>query len=1046
MLDTGASCSILRKSLLNKNALILSELKVNIKGISNKIVPTLGLVYGTLKIARKNIMADFQVINDVDFPTNYDCIIGMNLLKNSIINNVSNVLEIENCKIPMLDYDDAQHICEKINSEKTYNLNLIQKKDLVKENNIFKVFNYNELNNVVSENTENIQTINRFELIKSEINLSHLDDSKSKDILNLIEEFSNIFHLKSEKLTVTNTIVHEIPTLMDKPVFVKPYRIPTVLTDECNKILKELIKNDCITPSTSSYNSPMFLIPKKDYLPNNDLIENKEHKKIQPQRLVIDYRLLNKQTEVQKYPSPNIDEILHSIGKSKYYTCVDCTQSFHQILIAPQDRHKTAFSTPYGKWEWKKMPFGLSGAPITFQKLMDTILCGLQGLELFCYMDDIVVHSETFAQHLYKLRKLFEILRKHNIKLQPGKTQFFKSELNFLGFIINENGYKVDARKICAVKNFKQPVKMVQVQSFLGLTNYFRKFIPKYSDIIEPLINLTRKNVQFKWNEKCESSFEQLKNVLISEPILTFPDMTLPYIVQCDASNYAIGGILMQYVDGKNKVIAYGSRVLSLTEKNYSIYDREALAVYYCICEVFKPYIYNKSVIVQSDQQALITLMNAQLGKNTPRITRWKIELQSVVPDLKIVHIAGKLNLSDVLSRIVSSDAQCIIVQNKNDLNFPKIEYINVKPDNKSLNQNISCVNLITRSSAKAVEQESKVEFFKFQQLLNENKIKLQNNVSVVQSKIEDLLQVKVYFIEENLNSLPKNLVDLVHKSRNKEKIFMIKDCIFVVYKSNSQEKTTKENIFYFLQQLFKFVNNNNLSEIAILGINEISIPNFMFNLMISYVFTNINVIICEDSVEEILDIDKKNKIIEYYHDSPIGGHGGLKKTYRRIKAKYSWKGLKKDVQNYIKTCLKCQLNKNKRKTKIPLKITSYSENVFQRLYIDIVGPIIATENSNCYILTMMDELTRYLVAVPLKKIDAITVADALVNNFILVYGAPKEILSDQGSQFMSQVFKNVCKLFKIKKINCSAYHPASNGALERVHRTINNIIKNNII
>ena len=246
--------------------------------------------------------------------------------------------------------------------------------------------------------------------------------------------------------------------------------------------------------------------------------------------------------------------------------------------MSPEDSHKTAFSTPYGHYEFDRMPFGLKNAPATFQRLMDLVLTGIQGTELFVYLDEIVLYANSLEEHEEKFNKLMERLTAANLKLQPDKCEFLRPEVAYLGHIIDKEGIRPEPKKL-GVKKFPIPKNSKNIKQFLGLAGYYRRFIDGFSKIATPLNQLLKKDVKFNWSEKQQEAFERLKEKLCEEPLLQRPDFTQPFILTSDASGFAIGGILSQGKIGKDKPIAYTSGSLNDCERKYDTYEKEALAI-----------------------------------------------------------------------------------------------------------------------------------------------------------------------------------------------------------------------------------------------------------------------------------------------------------------------------------------------------------------------------------------------------------------------------------------------------------------------------------
>lgn len=262
-------------------------------------------------------------------------------------------------------------------------------------------------------------------------------------------------------------------------------------------------------------------------------------------------------------------------------------------------------------YEFERMPFGLKNAPATFQRLMDLVLSGLQGQELFVYMDNIVIYATSLEEHERKFNLLIDRLRKANLKLQPDKCEFLKTEVTYLGHVIGKNGVKPDPKRLEAVKHFPRPKTTKNIKQFLELAGYYRRFIPSFSNLAKSLTNLLKNDTPFEWTPAQDESFEALKQKLCEKPVLQYPDFLKPFILTTDASGIAVGGILSQREISKDLPIAYASRTLTDNEVKYNTYEKEALAIIYCV-KHFRPYLYGRKFTLVTDHKPLLWFKNAQ--------------------------------------------------------------------------------------------------------------------------------------------------------------------------------------------------------------------------------------------------------------------------------------------------------------------------------------------------------------------------------------------------------------------------------------------------
>nr|CAN73718.1 hypothetical protein VITISV_010227 [Vitis vinifera] len=295
--------------------------------------------------------------------------------------------------------------------------------------------------------------------------------------------------------------------------------------------------------------------------------------------MCIDYRALNKVTVNNKYPIPLIADLFDQLGRARYFTKLDLRSSYYQVRIAEGDEAKTTCVTRYGSYEFLVMPFGLTNAPAMFCTLMNKIFHPYLDKFVVVYLDDIVIYSNTLKEHEEHLRKVFKILRQNELYVKKEKCSFAKEEVSFLGHHIKDGKLMMDNSKVKAIQEWDPPTKVPQLRSFLGLVNYYWRFIKGYSARAAPLTNLFKKNKAWEWDERCQQAFEDLKKVVTEKPVLALPDHTKVFEVHTDASNFAIGGVLMQ----ERHPIAFESRKLNDTERRYTVQEKEMTAIIHCL-------------------------------------------------------------------------------------------------------------------------------------------------------------------------------------------------------------------------------------------------------------------------------------------------------------------------------------------------------------------------------------------------------------------------------------------------------------------------------
>ena len=409
------------------------------------------------------------------------------------------------------------------------------------------------------------------------------------------------------------------------------YRMSPAEIEELKAQIKDLIERGLIQTSTSPYGAPVLFVRKK----NGKL------------RMVVDYRMLNNITVKNRYPLPRIDDLLDQLHGAKVFSKIDLASGYHLIPVAEEDRPKTAFRTRFGSYEFKVLPFGLCNAPSTFQRMMNDILRPYLDKFVIVYLDDICIFSKTPEEHLKHLQLVLTALKEHNLIAQATKCEFGVQSMDFLGHVISPSGLQPDPGKIKSILEWPAPKNKTEVLAFKGLAGFYRRFVQNFSKIAAPLSALTG-NVPFLWTHVEQQAFETLKKALTTAPILTAPDFTRPFILRCDASDFAIGQVLCQGEGKEERVVAYESRKLTPAELKYPAHDKELLSLVYAL-KKFKHYLRSGRFKAITDNTATKYIQTKPTELNNRQI-RWLDLLQEF--DMDLIHKPGKTNVvADALSR-----------------------------------------------------------------------------------------------------------------------------------------------------------------------------------------------------------------------------------------------------------------------------------------------------------------------------------------------------------------------------------------------------------
>ena len=704
--------------------------------------------------------------------------------------------------------------------------------------------------------------------LQAHVDKLEIEENQKQLLLEILKKHKDLFAKTDHDLGKTHIVEMDIDTGDNSPVRQRPYRCALTQRATIDKHIDAMLSANIIRSSTSPWASPVVIVPKKD----GSL------------RFCIDFRAVNGKTLKNSYPLPNIDDIFTSLGKAKYVTCLDLKSGYWQIAMKEGDKQKTAFVSHRGLHEFNVMPFGLSNAPSVFQDLMNHVLQNIQNFAI-AYIDDILIFSETYEDHIKHIEEVFRRLANAGLKLKLSKCEFLKERVKYLGHIISPNGIAPDPDKISSIRNMPAPRTIREVRSFLGAVGYYMKFIDNFADIARPLTRLTKKNSRFEWTEDSQLAFQTLKQKLCTAPVLAYPNIELPYNLYTDASQYAVGAILTRETAEGERVIQYLSHKLNPGQQKWPTIEREGYAIIYAISK-FRHYLYGAQFTIYTDHKPLKSLFTADM-KNT-RIQRWAIMLEEYNCDIQ--YKPGKQNLAaDMMSRLhndpadVGSEADVMLI----DSDQPNYDEDNLLVDPQ-----------LPRNKLKATQYET----------------------------IRDILPPQSELLQLQAN--------------DKHCLAVRKSIELETSAANIQDYVLMDDMLYHISTPVRLDPEQHL---------QVVIPQILVPL-----------------------------ILKAYHND--AGHLGIDKTYDKIRSRYFWPNMYKDVVNHLQKCDPCNSRKL-RKQQAPLGDMPMPKYPFEIVGIDTCGPYIESGDGNRYVIVIMDHYSGWPEAFATSDKSAKTVAQILLED-----------------------------------------------------------------
>ena len=844
-----------------------------------------------------------------------------------------------------------------------------------------------------------------------------------------------------------------------EPPFGSLYNLSASELEVMRTYLDTSLVKGWIRRSTSPAGAPVFFVPKKDGR----------------LRLCVDYRGLNKITIKDRCPLPLISETLDRLVGAAYYTKLDLRDAYHRVRIKKGDEWKTAFRTRYGHFEYLVMPFGLANAPATFQAYINQALQGYLDTICVVYLDDILIYSSSYEQHVADVRMVLQRLRKWNLYANLSKCEFFTQEVEFLGYIVGTAGISMDKRRVATINDWQEPTSYRDLQVFLGFANFYRRFIAKYSKIAAPLSDLLKgskngkKSGPFEFPERARTAFQRLKEAFTTAPMLRHYDPTKLTRVETDASGFALAGVLTQQQEqeGLWHPVAFWSRKMHPAEMNYETHDQELLA----IIEVFKAWRHyllgvHVTVVVLTDHNNLKYFMTTKTLN--PRQARWAETLAQF--DFEIRYQTGKSNPADGPSRRPDykplDDGRATVgvptLRSKLQAGWPEIAQVVVydqvsgrdvtepalrRDASKSswAKKPVSASTVCAGSFLPEVEtdrsQDAVLE--KSGPSLSEQPRGLRevpnDEMSVVEGEMpldsadcdvamglnpvaeatgckQCVLRIAVAVATRGqtvYDSPGEGLLDLVRKAQEADESLRGPDSEFS--KPSLGGKTTGGS-----------------------GVSDSS-PVWRRGLRKDPT----GLLRRHNSVFVPASPALRSEILKLGHDDPLSGHFGVKKTLELLARSWWWPGMKESVREYVETCPICQRTKVKRHRSYgALQSLPLPSGKWKEVTMDFVTDLPPSRDGSGRVFdslfVVVDRYTKMAKYIPvLKTITAEQLADVFLEHIVSQFGIPEGIVSDRGSVFTSAFWSQLCYCLRIKRKLSTAFHPQTDGQTERQNQSL---------
>lgn len=861
-------------------------------------------------------------------------------------------------------------------------------------------------------------------------------------LVDLLARYESVFSRHSMDCGKAKDFVHRIHLSDTKP-FRLPYRrLSPSHYEKLREALDVMEEREIIRKSTSEYASPLVLVWKK----NGDL------------RLCTDFRWLNARTVKDAHPLPHQADALAALGGNAFFSTMDLTSGYYNVEVHEQDKRFTAFTSPFGLYEYNRLPQGLCNSPATFMRMMMAIFGDQNFMSLLCYLDDVLVFAPDEQLALQRLEMVFERLEVHNLKLSPKKCHFMKSSVKFLGHIVSKDGVSTDPEKVRAMVEITEQDLMEhgtgipspsKIKSFLGMVVFYQQYIEGCSRIGKPLFNLTsgmkkprhgrgrkkpkadRQLTSADWTPECSEAFNLLKQALLEKVTLAHPDFTKPFLLSVDASSNGLGAVLSQVGEGEDvaRPVAFASKSLNYAQSRYPAHRLEFLALKWAVCDKFSHWLRGQSFTVWTDNNPLTYILTKP--KLDACEQRWVAKLAPYNFDIR--YIPGPKNVvADALSREP-------FVQPSVFHRLTRVPYGALLEEARALSTD--CVQDVFRWSCHPFDPDvggrcpgagpstATVAANCATVIGSQGNYITPREVSAVLSRCQsqdEYVWPHAYLLPQLTQGLQPSPQSEVHALSRQELMEMqradicLSRVLFFVERQRRPSRRERAHEAVDVLHLLRHWGRLSVQMGVLYRVSR-------------------GIISKKKSFQYVVPAVLREKVLQGVHDE--AGHQGQHRTLSLTRQRFYWQGLDRDVREYVRCCRRCVFSKSPEpEARAPLE-SIVTSRPLELVCIDFWSAE-DSSNKSVDVLVVTDHFTKLAQAYPCSNQSAKVVARQLWDNFFCTYGFPERVHSDQGANFESSLITEMLQVAGVQKSHTTPYHPMGNGCVERFNRTLGNMIR----